>query len=140
MRRITILLIILLHSIGGPAEAFDTVLGTVVSVDREKGEMIVRLTRSPALLQKKSEQGQAFASDVTVHFTRDSLCKGIKNGELVRLWGSFESGSTNTFTAAHIRRGSRRSRDDPTGVRSRLGKFRGKGGGRQHGGGGRKGR
>lgn len=129
MRLITILLIILLHTISGPVEAFDAILGTVVSVDREKGEMIVHLKESPDSLQENSEQGEAFVSDLIVHFMPDRLCKGIKNGELVRLWGSFEYGSINTFKAAHIRRGGRR-RCDPTGVRSRLGKCLGKGGGR----------
>lgn len=140
MWRITILLIILIHFLSVPAAASDAILGTVVSVDRENGEMTVRLSGASDSSDEISDQGDDFVPEiVTVSFTPDQLCENIKEGKLIRLWGNFESGSQNTFKATHIRSGNRRGGYDPTGVRTRLGKKRGTGGG-NHGGKGRTGK
>ena len=140
MWRITVFLIILIHIIYVPAVASDAILGTVVSVDRENGEMTVRLSgSSDSSNEISAQEDNPVPEIITVSFASDQLCENINKGKLIRLWGNFESGSQNTFKATHIRSGNRRGGYDPTGVRTRLGKKTGSGGG-PHGGKGRTGK
>ena len=141
MWRIPILLIFLIHLFSVPAVAADAILGTVVSLDRENGEMTVRLSGSTDSSDEISGQGDNFVPEmVTVFFAPDQLCENIHEGKLLRLWGDFESESPNAFNATHIRSGNSRGGYDPTGVRTRLGKRDGMGGGRQHSGKGHSGK
>ncbi len=127
-------LIILIHLVTIPAAAADAILGTVVSLDREKGEMTVRLSDTFNSIDEPEVNTEP--EIVTVNFNADQLEKSIKVGRLVRLWGSFGSGAQNVFQATVIERSDRQNRFDPTGVRGRLGKRRGMGSG-HHGGKGR---
>ena len=140
MWRITIFLILLIQIISIPAEASDVILGNVVSVDRENGEMTVRLSESSDSSKEISGQEDKLSPKIIkVYFTPDQFRENIREGKLIRLWGNFESDSQNTFKATHIGSGSQRDGNDPTGVRRRLGKKKGMGG-RRHGGKGRTGK
>jgi hypothetical protein len=137
MWRITILLIIMMHFLSAPAAASDAILGTIVSIDRENGQITVRLNESS---DEISGQGDIIVPEiVTVSIAPDQLNENMKEGKLVRLWGNFESGTPNLFKATHIRSGNSRGGNDPTGVRTRLGRKEGMGG-RQHGGKGNSGK
>lgn len=140
MWRITILLIMMIPFLSAPAAASDAILGTIVSLDRENGQMTVRLSESSDLSDEISGQGDNLVPEmVTVSIAPDQLCENMKEGKLVRLWGNFESDVQNLFKATHIRSGNRRGGYDPTGVRTRLGKREGMGG-RPHGGKGNSGK
>ncbi len=126
--------------LSAPAAASDAILGTIISLDRENGQMTVRLSASSDLSDEISGQGDILVPEmVTVSIAPDQLCENMKEGKLVRLWGNFESESPNLFNATHIRSGNSRSGYDPTGVRTRLGRKKGMGG-RQHGGKGNSGK
>ena len=94
--------------------------------------MTVRLSRASDEIS--GQGGDPLSPEVVkVYFTPDQLRDSIKEGKLLRLWGSFESESQDIFKATHIGSGNRRGGNDPTGVRGRLGKKRGMGGKRQGG-------
>ena len=137
MWRITILLIIMIHFLSAPAAASDAILGTIVSLDRENGQMTVRLSESSDEIFGQGDN--PVPEMVTVSFAPDQLCENMKEGKLLRLWGNFESDAPNSFKATHIRSGNRRGGYDPTGVRTRLGKKE-RMGGRTHGGKGNSGK
>lgn len=134
MRRILFFLIILIFLVIIPAAAADVILGTVVSLDRDTGKMTVRL--SGGFNGDNAPGDNAGTEIIAVKFTAGQLEKSIKEGQLIRLWGRFDSGAQNVFQATEIERSDRQNRFDPTGVRGRLGKRRGMGGG-HHGGKGR---
>ncbi len=126
MWRITVLLIMIIHCLSAPAIASDAILGIIVSLDRENGQMTVRLSRPFDSSDEIFGQGDNHVPEiVTVSIAPDQLCENMKEGKLVRLWGDFESDDPNLFKATHIRSGNRRGGYDPTGVRTRLGKRRG---------------
>ena len=134
MRRILFFLIILIFLVTIPAAAADVVLGTVVSLDRDTGKMTVRL--SGGFNADNAPEDNTGPEIINVKFTAGQLGKSIKEGQLIRLWGRFDSGAPNVFQATEIETSGRQNRLDPTGVRGRLGKRRGMGGG-HHGGKGR---
>ncbi|GBC61361.1 hypothetical protein DENIS_2321 [Desulfonema ishimotonii] len=112
MRHITVILTFLFllgtASAGGSADAIQ---GTVVSLSREEGKMVVNLP-----------EGSGNFRNITVFFSPNQLPGCIREGEPVRLWGTFSENVPETFDASYIRgRGRGRGRD-ATGVRSRLGK------------------
>lgn len=122
MRYITFFLIILVNIITVSAWAKNVLLGTVVSIDRGKGEMIVRLNDPRYFFSEGSRQEEETAPEtITVYFLPDRLPENIKKGKLVRLWGSIEPNVYLKFKATYIRNVSRKVGYDPTGVRSRIG-------------------
>lgn len=125
MRYITFLLIILVNIIVSTAWAKDVLLGTVVSIDRGKGEMIVRINDSSYFFNDDSDQEEETTPEtITVYFSPDRLPEDIRDGKLVRLWGSIEPDVYFKFKATYIRNASRGVGHDPTGVRSRIGRAR----------------
>ncbi|MGE0087700.1 MAG: hypothetical protein AB7S75_25090 [Desulfococcaceae bacterium] len=93
-------------------------MGTVESVNPDKGEMILKITDS------SENSGQK----ITVHFDAEDMpcCIGI--GKTVRVWGSYAEGNSANFQAVSVRGNSFQGNGhDPTGVRSRLGRGRGQG-------------
>lgn len=118
-------MIILVNIITVSAWAKNVLLGTVVSIDRGKGEMIVRLNDSTSFFSEGSGQEEETAPEtITVYFSPDRLPEDIKKGKLVRLWGSIEPNVYLKFKATYIRNVSRKVGYDPTGVRSRIGRAR----------------
>lgn len=118
-------MIILVNIITVSAWAKNVLLGTVVSINREKGEMIVRLNNPRYFFSDGSDQEEETAPEtITVYFSPDRLSEDIRDGKLVRLWGSIESNVYFKFKATYIRNVSRGEGHDPTGVRSRIGRGR----------------
>ena len=103
------------------ARAEDAVLGTVESLDLDKGELILKITDS------SPDAGQEKGQQITVHFDPENAPCCLSIGKTVRVWGSYAEGSSGIFQAVAVRGNSFQGRD-PTGVRGRLG--RGKGHGR----------
>lgn len=125
---LTLIGVSLLAPLAWGMEAF---LGEVVSVNPDKGILVVRPdpTEPP----------------VTVQYDPKTAPGSLAPGSLIRIWGEAVSGADGKFAARHIRDASSCG-NDPTGVRSRLhrgqghgmgrGMGRGMSGGRGHGRGG----
>ncbi len=107
------------------AEAMQALSGEVISLDSEKGEMVVRLKKkSWKFYQNRYLDGRFFPSrKIKVFFPPDRLPSRIKKGRSVRIWGEFDIRRPGIFNARHIRGPRMRLGHDPTGVRSRLGRF-----------------
>lgn len=87
--------------------------------------MIVRLNDSTSFFSEGSGQEKETALEtITVYFSPDRLPEDIRDGKLVRLWGSIDSNTYFKFKAKYIRNVTRRVGHDPTGVRSRIGRAR----------------
>ncbi len=117
MRTWLFILTSLLWLCAAAVRAEEAVLGTVETIDPEKGELTLKITDSSA------QQGQ----QITVLFDPENMpcCIGI--GKTVRVWGSYAQG-TGRFQAVTVTGASFHGhRHDPTGVRSRLGRGRGQG-------------
>jgi hypothetical protein len=112
MRRVLLwFILITLFSVSG-AGAEETVQGTAVDVDRQNGRFRIVETDNMNV--------------VTVVSDPRRLPPGVVKGALIRAWGKFRRGTPVQFRAEKISVLSPPGRgDDPTGVRSRL--FRGKG-------------
>lgn len=96
--------------------AMETLLGRIVSMDRQEGTMSLSL----------------FGEDppLTVHFSREELPEFFKEGQMVRVWGAFDAMKNGFFQATSIQTCRSGQGNDPTGVRERIGKGRsGHGGG-----------
>ena len=112
-----------------PAMAADVIMGTVQSIDRDRGELALKVMDSSA----------DDLEEVIVKADPEEL-SSISVGKVIRVWGNYESGMTGTFQAESITGRSLHGRKhDPTGVRSRLGRGghmsgRGGMGGRGHAG------
>ncbi len=103
------------------ALAEDAVLGTVESLDLDKGEIILKVTESSS--DTGQEKGQ-----ITVHFDPENAPCCLSIGKTVRVWGSYAKGSSVIFQAVAVRGNSSQGHGhDPTGVRSRLGRGKGQG-------------
>ncbi len=103
-----------------PLMAEEPALGRVLSVDEEKGEAILSLRDDTAQeareLKFSLQPGQS-----------------LKTGDLVRIWPQAVAGSRSS--GPRVRPvGAFGNRPDPTGVRSRLMRDRGRGRGGPHGG------
>ncbi|MEZ4524751.1 MAG: hypothetical protein R2941_02375 [Desulfobacterales bacterium] len=98
--------------------AEEALLGTVEAIDRDKGELILRVTDSSA------DRGHK----ISVFLDPENMpcCIGI--GKTVRVWGSYAKGNSSTFQAVTVRGNSFQGNGhDPTGVRCRIGRGRGHG-------------
>ncbi|OQX20361.1 MAG: hypothetical protein BWK80_35815 [Desulfobacteraceae bacterium IS3] len=144
MRAYFIFILIIFFNIAvKPAGAADVLLGTVASVDRESGEIVLKLEELPDKTTSPAE-----AQKITVKISPDRMPEYIVIGKTLRVWGEYINGGSLIFQAENIRGCcfGRGMNADPTGVRSRLGRGRGMGrgmggggmnGGRGAGGGGR---
>lgn len=129
-----------------PAKGDELILGTVRSVDRDKGEVLLDLPESPweSLGKDAAEFGKN--EPVTVRMPSADLPSSLAPGSVVRVWGNFSAGDRRMFQAEAIRSrppgtshnlsppGGPPFKRDPTGVRGRLQKGRERmGGGRGRG-------
>lgn len=134
--------LILLSSLTGllASEAFceeKTLFGRVLSVNRDRGE-----------LRLETMSGGTQEEEITIAYDRDSSPPSLLPGDIVRIWGNFSESDPRHFTATHVGFGQVHNNgfhtgEDPTGVRSRIGRGRGMGRGSHegrgsHGGGGRR--
>lgn len=108
------------------AGAQEVLLGTVVSVDRDKGTFVLQLEDSTedAPLLVTIESGTAKEAPV--------LPSCVETGEFVRVWGQYAGESTGLFRA-NVVRGPGMSHQDRSGVRSRLTRGQGNQSGRPSG-------
>jgi len=107
MRKGLALLIIIFHFVAVPAMAMELLTGTVISVDREKGRLLLQHAKTKNL--------------VTVVIRPNRLPRFLEAGSKVKIWGDYNKRDPRTFKAKEIvqdRPGW--PRKDPTGVRSRL--------------------
>lgn len=89
--------------------AKEVLVGTVVSVDRENGDVVIRPIGSPA--EEK---------DITMKIPSGGLPGYVKPGATLRIWGT-APGPTHGFIPQRFTAGDpRRPMADPTGVRQRL--------------------
>ncbi len=120
------------------SHAMDAMLGTVISIDFEKGEMYVSTNDFEKIL---------------VLFTPDQIFSSILPGKKIRFWGEFQPGDLQAndlqaddlqaddlqaddlqkFNATYIRGSQSKHKHDSTGVRSRLNKGTRRGAGRGNG-------
>jgi len=127
MRSYLILLIILFNLAAIPARCEDVVLGTVASVDRKSGEVVLHLTEWSESKDNQNEDGD-IPERITVQFAPGRLPGYISVGETVRVWGKYPQDNTKMFQVQSIGKGYfQRPKSDPTGVRRRLGRSRGGG-------------
>ncbi|QTA82191.1 Uncharacterized protein dnl_45620 [Desulfonema limicola] len=98
-------------------QAADVILGTVETIDSHKGEMTVNIIDSSA---KDLEQEKT----ITIKFDpEDTDISNFSTGRLIRVWGSYVNGVSGIFKAQSFsKKGFQGMRNDPTGVRSRLGR------------------
>ncbi|MFH2219760.1 MAG: hypothetical protein ABII68_08875 [Pseudomonadota bacterium] len=107
MRQSLALFILLAHFVTVPATAADLLQGTVVSIDRKGGRLILR----QADTQK----------NVDVVILPDLVPGFLKAGDRITAWGQYIQRDPDVFQARKITRDrSREPGNDPTGVRSRL--------------------
>lgn len=111
-------LILFLCSWPSTALAQEILLGTVISIDRDKGIFVLRLDNSkgeaPPLVTIHSgvSDNEAFLPDC------------VEVGGSVRVWGQYDGESTGSFRA-NVVRGPGLGQYDRSGVRSRLNRGQG---------------
>ncbi len=121
MRRIPVILIIFFYLACIPCFAMEALLVSIVSVDRVNGKMTVQVSGWSG-----SDNKDGSSEQITVLFSPEQLPASVKTGSTMRLWGNYLHGETREFQAQTIR-GHHEHGNDPTGVRSRLGKRRHRG-------------
>ncbi len=118
--RIYLVILILffsLHSFTVYAE--DVILGRIESLNAEKGELRILLSGYGG----KSQESETLL--VTVDPEKTDI-SDFEKGGFVRIWGNFAEDSSGIFEARSLSSGGMRGlKNDPTGVRSRLGRGRG---------------
>ncbi len=130
MRSCLFILIVCLGISVAVAEASEVILGVVNAVDREQGLVTLKVIDSSG-----NGSGQPASETLSVAVNPDQMPDCVVPGNTIRIWGEYlGGGSSLSFRADSIRGGQANGRrNDPTGVRSRLGR------GRQGGRGGRMG-
>lgn len=98
-----VLMALCLALIGSPAMADDHLNGQVMSLDREKGTVVVRPSDS-----------KKFTDDVTIRMER--LPAELQPGARIRVHGRFQPGDRLRFDAERLKI----RHADPSGVRARL--------------------
>ena len=108
-----------------PLLADQVMLGRVLSIDEERAEVVV----SPVGGETQGE-GKLNVQKIRVAYPPDGIPPRLKKGDVVHIRGDYSTSDPSRFDATHM--GYGRSRVDPTGVRSRIGRSRrmGRGGGR----------
>ena len=112
--------LLLVHTGGHPAaHAEETFMGRVVSLNPENGTMVVR-----------PQTFGNYPEEMTIFYLPDQSPQFLEVGEVILIRGHGSPEDKTVFSASHI--GYGRNRNDPTGVRSRIGKCRMfRGGGRK---------
>jgi hypothetical protein len=106
MGKYSAILIILFYVVTSAAQvmAMDVIRGTVVSVDREKGQLVIRsLSRNNSTPPEK--RNSTDPDEITVKVAPDQLPGYVVSGKKIRMWGSFEEGENRRFRAEHVRGG-----------------------------------
>jgi len=138
MRTYLVILILIFSSYASAVQAADVILGTVNSINHEKGEMVINVIDILAH-DLELENGQNQETIVVKFDPKDSEFLNISSGRLIRVWGNYINDSSKIFKSQSMsQRGFNGRKNDPTGVRSRLGRgkasgrgMHGKGRGRQ---------
>ena len=107
MRRVLLFTMISLLFLAVSAGAMDSIMGTVVSLERNSGTIIIQQAGTP----KK----------ITIVISPGQLPGFVEIGTTIRAWGNYSKDDPLKLHASKITRApSPGSREDPTGVRSRL--------------------
>ena len=94
------------------APAAETLLGKVIAIDLERKEMTIQPIHPPS----------GDAESVIVTFSAGDLPADIEAGSIIRVWGGYTDPHRITFQCSGMRMGGHGPGNDPTGVRSRIGK------------------
>ncbi len=94
--------------------AQDVLTVQVVSLDPDQGVMIVEPVGSGST-----------PDSITVYYALEQAPPRLSQGDVIRMKGTWSPDNSGQFTAFHI--GYGKNNQDPTGVRSRIGKCRGQG-------------
>ena len=134
MRCYLFILIVWFGLMAAAADASEVLLGVVGAVDREQGVVTLRVIDATG-----DDSGQPQSESLAVTVDPDRIPACVAPGNTIRIWGEYlGSGENVSFRADSIRGGQANGRrNDPTGVRSRLGRGGyqgGRGGGRMGGG------
>ncbi len=111
--------------ISGPAQAMEILMGTVHSVDREQGIIVLGKPENSGFCTACSDMDDQ--AEMTVNIRPEDIPDDVAPGQMLRVWGEYNG---QIFEAESVRGrccGMGRG-NDPTGVRSRLGRGRGGGG------------
>ena len=115
MRYFLVFLIALALCVLNPtALVAETLLGKVIAIDVERHEMTVQPIHPPS--------GDGDAEPVLVTFSAEELPADVESGSIVRIWGGYTDPHRITFQCSGMRMGGHGTGNDPTGVRSRIGK------------------
>jgi hypothetical protein len=115
MRTFLVFLIALALGVLPPtALVVETLLGKVIAIDMERKEMTIQPIHPPS--------GDAEAEPVIVTFSAEELPADVEAGSIVRIWGGYTDPHRITFQCSGMRMGGHGTGNDPTGVRSRIGK------------------
>ena len=112
----------------------EPLLVRVLSVDQVSGKISGEVLGGP-LWESDTMKTDSFSNDqegareekttkIMISMASGSLPEGLRPGEVVRVWGGF-SGGTQIFSAQKLSSAVTGRKNDPTGVRRRLGKGRG---------------
>ena len=96
----------------------EPLLVRVLSLDEASGKLSGRMLDGPS-----EGVGNKETQDIIVRMTSGPLPKGIRPGDVIRIWGGF-SGKSQNFLAGRLSSAIKGGKKDPTGVRRRLGKGR----------------
>lgn len=120
MRTYLVFLVLFFLFAAHTAGASDVILGTIKSINPEKGELIIDVMDTSAGFPAQEKE-------ILVQINPGNTdLSGLRTGKLIRLWGNFVKDSPGIFEAGSLSQGGMHGRkSDPTGVRSRLGRGRG---------------
>jgi len=120
MRNYLVILILIFSTYAFAAQAADVLLGTVRALDIEKGEILVNVIDSSAEDIKQEKTIVVKVDPKNTDFSN------FRTGKLIRVWGRYVNGVQGMFEAQSVsKRGVHGRKNDPTGVRSRLGRGHG---------------
>ncbi len=122
MRRFLVILALMLALAASPARAGNVMVGSVVSVDRENGEVEVRPLGLGA--EKDGPDGET----IKISVSPDRLPSFVVDGARVRVWGDWTPDARTGVAFSPLRGappgggppGAPPPPPDPTGVRSRI--------------------
>ncbi len=108
----------LIHASFTMAFGEEPLLVRVLSLDQASGKISGRMLEG-----SREAVGNKETTEIIVQMTSGPLPKGIRSGDIIRIWGGF-SGDSQNFLAAELSSAIKGGKKDPTGVRRRLGKGR----------------
>jgi len=121
----------LLYASFSTAFGEEPLLVRVLSLDQASGKISCRMLEG-----SREGVGNKETTEIIVQMTSCPLPKGLRSGDIIRVWGGFSENS-QTFLAGRLSSAIKGSKKNPTGVRRRLKKGRRmsgtKGRGRGHG-------